>query len=61
MDDFNQISYLEEELRELDYLELRARPLSMKGQWIPYNLFNGILHTKINITQIIGGIINELP
>ena len=57
MDDFNQISYLEEELRELDYLELRARPLSMKGQWIPYNLFNGILHTKINITQILEDII----
>ena len=49
---FNRISYLEDELRELEYLELRAKPL--KGKWIPYNLFNGILHTKMNITQIIG-------
>ena len=52
---FNRISYLEEELQELEYLELRAKPL--KGQWIPYNLFNGILHTKINITQIIGEVL----
>ena len=51
MRDFNRISYLEEELRELEYLELRAKPL--KGKYIPYNLFNGILHTKMNITQIL--------
>lgn len=49
--EFNQITYLEQELQELEYLELRARPF--KGKWIPYNLFNGILHTKISITQII--------
>lgn len=49
--EFNRITYLEQELQELEYLELRARPL--KGKWIPYNLFNGILHTKMNITQII--------
>ena len=48
---FNRISYLEEEIRELEYLELRAKPL--KDKWIPYNLFNGILHTKINIIQIL--------
>ena len=54
MEEFNQITYLEQEIRELEYLELKAIPL--KG-WIPYNLFNDILHTKINITQIIGAII----
>ena len=52
---FNKITYLEQELQELEYLELRARPL--KGKYIPYNLFNGILHTKINITQILEDII----
>ena len=46
--EFNRISYLEEELRELEYLELRAKPF--KG-YIPYSLFNGILHTKMNIIQ----------
>ena len=50
---FNRISYLEEELRELEYLELRAKPF--KG-YIPYSLYNGILHTKMNITQILGAI-----
>lgn len=48
---FNKITYLEEELKELEYLELRAKPL--KGGFIPYNLFNGILHTKMNIIQIL--------
>ena len=52
---FNKIAYLEQELQELEYLELRARPL--KGKYIPYNLFNGILHTKMNITQILEDII----
>ena len=52
---FNRLSYLEEEIQELEYLELRAAPL--KGKWIPYQLFNGILHTKINITQILEDII----
>ena len=51
MNEFNKITYLEEELKELKYLELRAKPL--KGGFIPYNLFNGILHTKMNITQIL--------
>ena len=53
--DFNRISYLEEELMELNYLELRAKPL--KNKYIPYNLFNGIIHTKISITQILEDII----
>ena len=56
MDDFNIISYLEEELIELSYLELRAKPL--KDRYIPYQLFNGILHTKMNINQITGDIAN---
>ena len=47
---FNRISYLEQELQELEYLELRAK--IFKG-YIPYNLFNGIIHTKMNITQIL--------
>ena len=51
---FIKISYLEEELRELEYLELRAKPF--KKGYIPYSLFNGILHTKMNITQILGEI-----
>lgn len=49
--EFNKITYLEQELEELEYLELRVKPL--KGNWVPYNLFNGILHTKINITQLL--------
>ena len=57
MDNFNKITYLEEELQELEYLELRAEPL--KGKYIPYNLFNGILHTKMNITQINSDILEE--
>ena len=48
--EFNRISYLEEELEYLKYLELRAK--AFKG-YIPYSLFNGILHTKMNITQIL--------
>ena len=52
---FNKITYLEQELQELEYLELRAKPL--KGKYIPYNLFNGIIHTKMNITQILEDII----
>ena len=56
MDDFNKISYLEQELQELEYLELMAKPI--KRKWIPYNLFNGILHTKMNINQITGDIAN---
>lgn len=48
---FNRISYLEQEIEELEYLELMAKPF--KGKWVPYNLFNGILHTKISISQII--------
>lgn len=51
-DDFNAISYLEEELMELDYLELRAAPL--KGKYIPKNLFNGIVTTKMVIAQLNG-------
>lgn len=58
MEEFNKISYLEEELQELEYLELRAKPLN--GKWVPYNLFNGILHTKINITQINNRFIEEV-
>ena len=51
---FNKITYLEQELEELEYLELRARPL--KGKYIPYNLFNGIIHTKMNIIQLLEAI-----
>ena len=46
---FNRISYLEEELRELEYLELRAKPF--KKGYIPYSLFNGIIHTKMSIME----------
>ena len=46
--EFNRISYLEEELEYLKYLELRAK--AFKG-YIPYSLFNGIIHTKMSIME----------
>ena len=54
MEEFNKISYIEDQLEYLEYLELRAKPF--KKGYIPYSLFNGILHTKMNITQILGEI-----
>ena len=48
MEEFNKISYLEDQLEYLEYLELKAK--GFKG-YIPYSLFNSMYYTKVCIME----------